>query len=223
MDELGQKLLWTTLELETLKSEAEEEIRNNKVYVDNLIYLLKQVIQERDETRDQLQNLANKTMLSSTDPENSSTLSHESPFGVHSFLDPSSVQQDVKIIDQGSMITDSIAKGRALPRKGKFLQAVLEAGPLLETLLVAGPLPSLQNPSMAQLFQVPPVSSNCLDGACSSVFTQTRPASSVRCSPMACGTFRVSSNMLNSTHVPAVSCLSSNSTSVPLAKRQRFC
>ncbi|XP_073137004.1 uncharacterized protein [Henckelia pumila] len=223
MDELGQELLWTTLELETLKSEAEAEIRKNKVYVENLIHLLKQAIQERDEARDQLQNLVNKTI----DRENSSTLSHESPLdtvsspeftNIHSFLDQSTVQ-DAKNIDQGSMIIDSIAKGRAsLPPKGKFLHAVLEAGPLLGTLLVAGTLPSLQNPPA---FEVPLVSSKWPDG----VFTSSVGGSGrSRCSPMACGTSVVSSSMLHFTQVPAVSCLSSSiNTLVPLAKRQRFC
>ncbi|KAH6814577.1 hypothetical protein C2S51_023595 [Perilla frutescens var. frutescens] len=61
MDQLGQKLLYTTLELEKLKSEAVEEMRKNKEYVNQLINLLKCAIQERDEARNQLQKLITTT------------------------------------------------------------------------------------------------------------------------------------------------------------------
>ncbi|XP_078429377.1 uncharacterized protein LOC144701441 [Wolffia australiana] len=51
--------------------------------------------------------------------------------------------------------------GRALPKKdlperGRLLQAVIEAGPLLETLLVAGSLPKWRNPPPLLPFQPPP-------------------------------------------------------------------
>lgn len=62
MEQLGQKLLCTTLELEKLKAEAMEEMRKNKEYVKQLIHLLKYAIQERDEARNQFHKLLNKTM-----------------------------------------------------------------------------------------------------------------------------------------------------------------
>ncbi|KAK6144564.1 hypothetical protein DH2020_021384 [Rehmannia glutinosa] len=66
-------------------------------------------------------------------------------------------------IDRESLIIDSLVKGRVLPQKGKFLQAVLETGPLLQTLLVAGPLPRWRNPPQMQPFQIPPVSIKACD------------------------------------------------------------
>ncbi|KAL6516482.1 hypothetical protein OROGR_019787 [Orobanche gracilis] len=57
MEQLGQQLLYTTLELEKVKSEAMEEIRKNKEYIKQLIHLLTYAIQERDEARNQLHNL----------------------------------------------------------------------------------------------------------------------------------------------------------------------
>ncbi|KAL6565215.1 hypothetical protein OROMI_016665 [Orobanche minor] len=57
MEQLGQQLLYTTLELEKVKSEAMEEIRKNKEYIKQLIHLLRYAIQERDEARNQLHNL----------------------------------------------------------------------------------------------------------------------------------------------------------------------
>lgn len=59
--------------------------------------------------------------------------------------------------DPFSAVIDNLAKGRALPQKGKLLQAVTEAGPLLQTLLVAGPLPQWRNPPPLQAFKIPPL------------------------------------------------------------------
>lgn len=46
---------------------------------------------------------------------------------------------------------DYVAKGKSLPQKGKLLQAMMEAGPLLQTLFVTGPpLPRWRNPPTLQ-------------------------------------------------------------------------
>ncbi|KAG9453660.1 hypothetical protein H6P81_006564 [Aristolochia fimbriata] len=60
-------------------------------------------------------------------------------------------------IDRASLIIDQIAMKRKLPERGKFLEAVSNAGPLLKNLLVAGPLPQWRNPPPLQAFQIPPV------------------------------------------------------------------
>ncbi|KZV55211.1 hypothetical protein F511_12798 [Dorcoceras hygrometricum] len=54
-EQLGQKLLVTSLELEKLKAEAKEEVRKNN----ELMYLLNFALKERDEAKNQLQNLLN--------------------------------------------------------------------------------------------------------------------------------------------------------------------
>ncbi|KAL8525603.1 hypothetical protein ACS0TY_015012 [Phlomoides rotata] len=141
MDQLGQKLLCTTLELEKLKSETMEEMQKNKDYVNQLILVLRCAIQERDEARSQLEKFINRTDSSSNSL--SETYNYGSP-PVDS--------------DEGSLIIESLVKGRVLPQKGTFLKAVIEAGPLLQTLLVAGPLPRWRNPPQLQPFQIPPVS-----------------------------------------------------------------
>ncbi|KAI4385535.1 hypothetical protein MLD38_003549 [Melastoma candidum] len=61
------------------------------------------------------------------------------------------------VLDVGSSIIDDLAKGRSLPQKGKLLQAVTEAGPLLQTLLIAGRLPRWRNPPPLQPLRVPSV------------------------------------------------------------------
>ncbi|PNT33575.2 hypothetical protein POPTR_006G256801v4 [Populus trichocarpa] len=64
IDELKQKLVYSTIELESLKVEANEELRKHKEDVGRLINMLKVASQERDEAKGQLQNLLNKLILS---------------------------------------------------------------------------------------------------------------------------------------------------------------
>ncbi|XP_050229054.1 uncharacterized protein LOC126678195 [Mercurialis annua] len=66
IDEMKQKLLYTTIELETLKVEATEEMRKHKEDVKQLIDLLKNAYKERDEAKDQLQKLLNKLLPESS-------------------------------------------------------------------------------------------------------------------------------------------------------------
>ncbi|XP_007206796.2 uncharacterized protein LOC18774660 [Prunus persica] len=47
--------------------------------------------------------------------------------------------------DCASVLIDNIARLRPLPKKGRLMQAVMDTGPLLQTLLVA-PLPKWKNP-----------------------------------------------------------------------------
>ncbi|GER29388.1 hypothetical protein STAS_05245 [Striga asiatica] len=139
MEQLGQKLLYTTLELEKVKSEGLEEIRKNKEYIRELIHLLHYAIHERDEAKKQLQDIIKQNSES-----NSLNSSPQSPVvlnGNSVFLGP------------GPVDLDRLIRGRALPQKGKFLDAVLRAGPLLQTLLLAGPLPRWRNPPQYQPHQ----------------------------------------------------------------------
>ncbi|KAK2983758.1 hypothetical protein RJ640_022700, partial [Escallonia rubra] len=56
-------------------------------------------------------------------------------------------------------VIEELASKKALPQKGKFLQALMEAGPLLQTLLLAGPLPQWQYPPpQLNSIDIPPVS-----------------------------------------------------------------
>ena len=56
-EELKQKLLQTTIELETLRSTAKEEMRKKEESINKLIQLVKLTTKERDETKDQLSAL----------------------------------------------------------------------------------------------------------------------------------------------------------------------
>ncbi|PSR95137.1 Kinetochore protein like [Actinidia chinensis var. chinensis] len=187
IDELKQKLLYTTLELESVRMEANEEMRKSREYVKQLMQLLNMAYQERDEARDQHHKLLNQAMscefftpLTQTKPAKAnSSITESNSFGsspVDSLFDPISSPEQLSngnvespshlaafvnqpfVSDPSGLVIEKAMKGKSLPQKGKFLQAVLEAGPLLQTLLVAGPLPRWRNPPPLQPLQIPPVS-----------------------------------------------------------------
>ncbi|KAI6671138.1 hypothetical protein NL676_006023 [Syzygium grande] len=64
---------------------------------------------------------------------------------------------EVNTVDRASDVIDDLVMGKALPERGKFLQAVMEAGPLLQTLFWSGTLPRWRNPPPLKLFSIPPV------------------------------------------------------------------
>ncbi|XP_019177425.1 PREDICTED: uncharacterized protein LOC109172663 isoform X2 [Ipomoea nil] len=176
MDELKQKLLYSTFELERFKAESSEETRKSKEYVKQLVQLLKVACKERDAARDQLQKLlgtgsvvllpATKANSGVTESNSlSETYNTQGSSPVESFLEAVSSPEllnssavDSSAMDLAGMAIEGLAKGKCLPQKGKLLQAVLEAGPLLQTLLVAGPLPRWRNPPQLKAFHIPPVS-----------------------------------------------------------------
>ncbi|CAA3029775.1 Hypothetical predicted protein, partial [Olea europaea subsp. europaea] len=271
VDELNQKLLFTTLELEKLKAETSEEMVKNKEYVKQLIQLLKIAIQERDEARIHLQNYLNRSLPLTSPKENLAVLPHfqadssllkpgkanssvtesnslsetynsspiDSLFDAVTSPELSNINLVAKPcapgIDRASMIIDNLVVGRALPQKGKLLQAVVESGPLLQTLLVAGSLPRWRNPPRLQPFQIPPVS---IKGPETQVFAQkpesnlnqlvsSRGMNSQPYAMRACGSSQIlSPPMLNFGGMASGSCLGSASTaansSVPLVKRQKL-
>ncbi|KAG6507979.1 uncharacterized protein LOC121983169 [Zingiber officinale] len=172
MEELKQKLLCTTLELEAVKANAKEEMRKSEQSIDQLLKLLQVVTHERDEARSQLELLLSKLkqiprtrelrLSPMPDCVTGECGSSSSPVG-------SPELPSVKLVAGGATHTgrsdhsdagavmDWLAMNRPLPQKGKLLQAVMEAGPTLQTLLLAGPLPRWRNPPpLQQAFQVPP-------------------------------------------------------------------
>ncbi|XP_022158099.1 uncharacterized protein LOC111024665 [Momordica charantia] len=211
MEELKEKLLYTAIELESVKMEANQEMINNKENLKNLLNLLQMAYKERDEAKDQLHKLLNKFMLPSNFQAespvvkaNSSITESSSLSGspvVDSFFDAVSSPDSGNNMDPSALVIESIVKGRRLPEKGRLLQSVMEAGPLLQTLLVAGPLPRWRNPPPLQPLNIPPVLINGHDMP----DAEQKPAvMSRRCS---------TSSMLN---------FSGPSSSFSSAKRQRF-
>jgi hypothetical protein len=220
---LKQKLAHATIELESLKVEAKEEMREHKEDVEHLTNMLKVASQERDEAKSQLQKLLNNLVLSELmaaslpihpkeQSENplvvsvignssitesnslSETHNHQShgsspvdPFfdtitspdfsnnnladSSHMGLVSNTFVQEYKgsisaglvppavaKIHPADAVIENFVKGKVLPQKGKLLQALMEARPLLQTLLLAGLLPRWRNSPPLQPFNIVPVS-----------------------------------------------------------------
>lgn len=144
--------------------------------------------------------------------------------------------------DPAMAVIDNLVKGKILPQKGKLMEAVMESGPLLKTLLVAGPLPRWRNPPPLQHFKIPPVSIKGCEAASSGFnqkpvedlsFIDQKPFNSFPFSEMSRGSSQTcSASFLNFNGRPSSSCLNNsrlllNSSSsfcnqVPIGKRQRL-
>ncbi|KAL5546289.1 hypothetical protein UlMin_005976 [Ulmus minor] len=126
-----------SFELESAKKVAQKELDKNEETIKELLHLLKEAWEERDQAKNQLKFLLHKLCLSSkTTPP---------------FASPQPPRFD-PAKDSGSSVIDSLVRGKTLPEKGRLLEAVMDAGPLLQTLLVA-PLPEWRNPP--PLLQIP--------------------------------------------------------------------
>ncbi|KDP44187.1 hypothetical protein JCGZ_05654 [Jatropha curcas] len=271
VDELRQKLLCTTIELEAFKGEANEEIRKHKEDKKHLIDLLKMAYKERDEAKDQLQKLINKLLPSNstdinqiilqpqpgsplvipmkanssitesnslsdtynavTSPDLSSMNMADS--GHIDFVNKAYVQEYntfvspiVPKIDPADAAIDSLVNGKNLPQKGKLLQAVTEAGPLLQNLIVAGPLPRWRNPPPLQTFRIPPVSiKGCEKAVANANSAAQKPLNSISYPDMCRGSSQMcSASVLNFATGGASSSGLDSGYGWPLnsAKRQRF-
>ncbi|KAL2899104.1 Serine/threonine-protein kinase MRCK alpha [Bienertia sinuspersici] len=235
VDDLKQKLQYTTYELEITRKETNEEIKKSNDQIKKLLQLLQTTCKERDEAKSQLKKLQqimsfnnkpsnlidqfNSTPISSTafpaapfSPDSplltthfptktNSSLTESSSFSLETQnnnnnnnnfnnhtqshvsspiasspdsnnivfsttntstttpigMSTTTLKPTTKVVDQESLIIANLAKGRPLPQKGKLLQAVLESGPLLSTLMVAGSLPQWRNPPGLMTHQIPPV------------------------------------------------------------------
>ncbi|GAU27205.1 hypothetical protein TSUD_107960 [Trifolium subterraneum] len=182
-DQLRQKLIDTMVELEEARN-----VRNE------LINMIEIANKERDQAREQLQNLKKKFVPSNTNmffdnninnnnlvmfhstKANSSITESNSPshvsspveavsspefsnVGVDSHNNMSFFKGSVnnkfdQVNDVGSAVIDSLVRGKVLPQKGKLLDAVMNAGPLIQNLVLSGPLPDWKNPPPFDSIQI---------------------------------------------------------------------
>ncbi|THU67961.1 hypothetical protein C4D60_Mb05t30230 [Musa balbisiana] len=178
---LEHKLLCATLELESLRANVKEEIRRREEDINQLIQRIQVVTHERDAARDQLQLLLDKITRANTgelSPMLSSSLQPDSPQ-----MRQTGATSNITESDRASVTINSLATNKPLPQKGKLLQAVLEAGPTLQTLLLAGSLPRWRNPPPPQPFQGPPPGVRAQTASLLTPKIVPTPSSSARTSP----------------------------------------
>ncbi|CAL9160133.1 unnamed protein product [Musa hybrid cultivar] len=167
-EELKQALLRTTLELESTRATAKEELRRMESRGLHLSRLLEAATRERDEARHALLLL----LLHYTD--RGRPLQEPKPnLGPNLALD-----EETDVVEAAAVATaaaedvdersnrassavaevELAAVRRALPEKGRLVEAVMGAGPLLQTLLLAGPLPQWRHPPPdLRSSEIPPV------------------------------------------------------------------
>ncbi|KAF8396522.1 hypothetical protein HHK36_018146 [Tetracentron sinense] len=177
MEELRHCLLYTTLELETTRLAAQEEIKWREDQITYLKDLLTRTAAERDEAHDKCQRLLVEKFLlqhhQQTTPLSGVSSIEDDPrrgdsgagagagagAGLSSDCEESIVSSPV--VDPIPATTTTIVElegEKALPEKGKLLEAVMKAGPLLQNLLLAGPLPQWRHPPpQIDSFEIPPV------------------------------------------------------------------
>ncbi|KAJ6690711.1 hypothetical protein OIU85_006911 [Salix viminalis] len=134
--------------------------------------------------------------------------------------------------DRGIAVIDYLAQGKVLPQKGKLLQAVMDAGPLLQSLLITGQLPQWRNP--------PPLRTplSILPNSNRAAFVRQKPYANPICSVLRASNSSPSYKMnhslqftSNSTGAPSCSGWSNariitssakTNSQIPLHKRQRL-
>ncbi|PKI39406.1 formin-F-like [Punica granatum] len=187
MEDLRHCLLCTSLELESTKAAAQQELRRRDDELAQLRGLLERVVRERDEAQGKYQKALLQNLLLQQQMAVAPPIS-----GVSSVedIEPRRVREkDFSNASNGggggfssSECEDSIVSSpvihptqpapshlprsldslllpeRPLPEKGKLLQTVMKAGPLLKTLLLAGPLPQWRHPPPPlESSEIPPV------------------------------------------------------------------
>lgn len=168
-EELKQALLRTTLELESTRATAKEEIRRMESRALHLSRLLEAATRERDETRHALLLL----LLHHTDrgqplqepkPNLGPNLALEEGTDVAEAAAAVATAAAEDVDERSNRASSAVAEvelaavRRALPEKGRLVEAVMGAGPLLQTLLLAGPLPQWRHPPPdLRSSEIPPV------------------------------------------------------------------
>ncbi|VVA91320.1 unnamed protein product [Arabis nemorensis] len=152
-EELRHSLLHTTMELEQTRMVAQEELNSKDDQIMHLRDLLNKAIKEKDEAQERYKRL----LLDPNFIFQHQTGEDQEPNNINGLPSSDGEESIVSSFDPPMQIELDFPE-RALPEKGKLLKAVLKAGPLLHTLLLAGQLPQWRHPPpQLESFEIPPV------------------------------------------------------------------
>ncbi|CAO2813022.1 unnamed protein product [Amaranthus hypochondriacus] len=183
MEELKHSLVCTTLELETTRLTAQEEIRKREEQLNHLQELLNKAISERDLAEQNYKTLILEKLILQQQIKQNPNLNSGSSSSIEDEQQPITQLLHTSNLSSSdteeSMISSPTSRPqpppqpsialperaikllsgkKPLPEKGNLLQAVIKAGPLLQTLLLAGPLPEWRHPPPPlESFEIPPV------------------------------------------------------------------
>ncbi|XP_074567002.1 uncharacterized protein LOC141823613 [Curcuma longa] len=136
IEDLNEKLMHAYSQLEEIQVNAGEELRKSNQQVNRLLQRLHRTTIERDEARTQLRFLLHQIHRTRA----------ASPLSTSSAGSPAPERSNTVNADD---VVDGLARWKAagLPERGRLVEAVAAAKPLLRDLMVAGPpLPRWRNP-----------------------------------------------------------------------------
>ncbi|XBI69366.1 hypothetical protein VPH35_048440 [Triticum aestivum] len=164
VEEVRRRLAAATAELEA----AKEEVRRKEQSIAALVELVRRTAEERDQLQQHLDQLRQHLLLAATTSSScdsgASEHSHRHRYQERAVDRSTAIAIDIRsapvAIDDNrtAAVLEQLAAKRPLPQRGQLLQAVMEAGPLLENLLVAGPVPQWRNPPPVQPIPSPVIS-----------------------------------------------------------------
>ncbi|KAM3355459.1 hypothetical protein ACQJBY_025940 [Aegilops geniculata] len=169
VEEVRRRLAAATAELEA----AKEEVRRKEQSIAALLELVRRTAEQRDQLQQHLDQLRQQLLLARELAAATTSSSSDSGASVPTFSPPAA--NPTTLLEAGTAIgtrsapvaidddrttavLEQLAAKRPLPQQGQLLQAVMEAGPLLENLLVAGPVPQWRNPPPVQPIPSPVIS-----------------------------------------------------------------
>ncbi|KAK1426268.1 hypothetical protein QVD17_14938 [Tagetes erecta] len=158
-EELTESLLLTTIELESARLKAQEQLKMKDHELIQLKHLLNTAINEKNEAQNRYQTLL-QYHNRNTEHEHEHEQEHEQHV-TNCGLSSSDCDESIvssSISEPTVRITEEEFgfPVKVLPEKGKLLEAVMKAGPLLQNLLLAGPLPHWRHPPPPlEAYQIP--------------------------------------------------------------------
>ncbi|KAG8064141.1 hypothetical protein GUJ93_ZPchr0004g38628 [Zizania palustris] len=162
--ELRQALLRALAELDAARAAHQAELRRMESEASRLAALVASAAAERDELRRHCHSLLLLLHHQSQSPappppqslpaaQASTTISHAGILGVGGCAAAAADELSLDGADEAEL---EMALARRLPEKGRLVEAVVSAGPLLQTLLLAGPLPRWRHPPPSAPADIPP-------------------------------------------------------------------
>ncbi|XP_028753315.1 uncharacterized protein LOC114712925 [Neltuma alba] len=186
LEELKHAILQTTLELEEAIVSAKEEITRRECELMEVNDALSKAIKERDESLAQCRKLEQENLQIQQQTLHLQTHNEDGGLKKLKCLSSSS-SPDTEASLSSSIISSGFyecedddekkkKRKKALPEKGKLLKAVIAAGPLLQTLLMAGgPLPQWQHPPpLLHSIDIPPFPSSSSSCSLTSYFLPSK-------------------------------------------------
>ncbi|KAG5071308.1 hypothetical protein JHK86_006519 [Glycine max] len=158
LEDLRNSLLYTTLLLDATIASAKEEITRREcelIHVNDLLSRKQQLEQH------QFVQTHQRDTISQSEEEQQEGFSekHSASSGCEGNNNmPSPGGSSTPHQTTPLQVVMELAEKKPLPKKGKLLKAVVEAGPLLQTLFLAGPVPQWQHPPpQLNSIEIPPV------------------------------------------------------------------